>query len=146
MQRLNADRARKLRIEQTDAEQLLWHRLRNRRLQGWKFRRQHEIGPCIADFVCPDADLIVELDGGQHGEQVIYDERRTLELQVMGYSVLRFWNNEVLKNMEGVLEVILEALASPGPLPPSGGSPRPSLPRDYLRVARRGEGVASTET
>jgi len=117
MKRLNADRARGLRAGQTDAEQLLWYHLRNRRLQGWKFRRQHEVGPYIADFVCSDAGLIVELDGGQHGDQVIYDERRTLELQLMGYRALRFWNNDVLKNMKGVLEVILEALASPAPHP-----------------------------
>ncbi len=140
MKRLNVGRARTLRVGQTDAEHLLWCHLRNRRLEGWKFRRQHEIGPYIADFVCPDAGLIVELDGGQHGEQMIYDEHRTLELQAMGYRVLRFWNNDVLKNVEGVLEVILEALASPAP------HPGPLSHRDYLRVARRGEGVALTET
>ena len=69
----------------------------------------------------PDAQLIVELDGGQHADQLIYDERRTLELQAMGYRVLRFWNNDVLASLESVLEVLLEALASPGP------SPQPSL-------------------
>ncbi|RDI97627.1 endonuclease domain-containing protein [Dyella solisilvae] len=127
MKRLNVDRARGLRAGQTDAEQLLWHHLRNRRLQGWKFRRQHEIGPYIADFVCPDAGLIVELDGGQHGDQLAYDEVRTRKLQEEGYRVLRFWNNDVLTNTDSVLEVILEALASPGP------SPRPS--------PRRGEGA-----
>ena len=83
MKRLNVDRARLLRVTQTDAEQWLWYHLRGRRLQGWKFRRQHEIGRYIADFVCPDAGLIVELDGGQHGEQMIYDELRTLELEAM---------------------------------------------------------------
>ena len=117
MKRLNVDRARRLRIEQTDAEQLLWHHLRSRRLQGWKFRRQHEIGAYIVDFVCPDAGLIVELDGGQHGDQLIYDERRTCELQAMGYRVQRFWNNDVLADIESVLEVILKALASPAPHP-----------------------------
>ncbi|WP_267224971.1 endonuclease domain-containing protein [Dyella silvae] len=117
MKRLNVDRARGMRGAQTDAEQLLWHHLRNRRLQGWKFRRQHEIGRYIVDFVCPDAGLIVELDGGQHGDQLIYDERRTVELEAMGYRVLRFWNNDALKNVEGVLEVILQALASPAPHP-----------------------------
>ena len=69
----------------------------------------------------PDAQLIVELDGGQHADQLIYDERRALELQAMGYRVLRFWNNDVLASLESVLEVLLEALASPGP------SPQPSL-------------------
>ncbi|PXV54697.1 Very-short-patch-repair endonuclease [Dyella jiangningensis] len=120
MKRMHVDRARSLRAGQTDAEQLLWHRLRDRRLQGWKFRRQHQIGHYIVDFVCPDAGLIVELDGGQHGDQVIYDEHRTLELQATGYKLLRFWNNDVLKNTDSVLEAILEALASPDP------SPRPS--------------------
>ena len=117
MKRLNVDRARSLRTVQTDAEQGLWYHLRSRDLQGWKFRRQHEIGRYIADFVCPYAGLIVELDGGQHGEQVIYDELRTLELEAMGYRVLRFWNNDVLKNIEGVLEVLVVALARPAPHP-----------------------------
>ena len=117
MKRLNADRARNLRAAQTDAEKALWFRIRNRRLQGWKFRRQHEIDQYIVDFLCPDAALIVELDGGQHGEQVAYDEARTRKLQNMGYRVLRFWNNDVLKNLDSVLEVIVEALASPAPHP-----------------------------
>ncbi|QNK00234.1 endonuclease domain-containing protein [Dyella telluris] len=117
MRRLHVDRSRQLRAGQTDAEQWLWYHLRGRRLQGWKFRRQHQIGRYIVDLVCPDAGLIVELDGGQHGDQLIYDEYRTLELEALGYKVLRFWNNDVLKNVEGVLEVILEALASPAPHP-----------------------------
>jgi very-short-patch-repair endonuclease len=129
MKRLNVDRARSLRVGQTDAEQLLWYHLRNRRLQGWKFRHQNEIGLYVVDFVCPDAGLIVELDGGQHGDQLIYDEARTRKLGEEGYRVLRFWNNEVLTNTESVLEVILEALASPGP------SPQPS--------PRRGEGACN---
>ncbi|MEW9623933.1 endonuclease domain-containing protein [Rhodanobacter geophilus] len=123
MKRLNVDRARSLRNGRTDAEQKLWYRLRNRHLQGWKFRRQHEIDRYIADFACPDAVLIVELDGSQHGEQQAYDEARTCKLETMGYRVLRFWDNDVLTNIEGVLEVILEALASstPHPSPLPGG-------------------------
>lgn len=117
MKRMNVERARNLRADSTDAEQLLWSRLRSRRLSGWKFRRQHEIGRYIVDFACPDAALIVELDGGQHGDQQIYDERRSRELQRMGYRVVRFWNNEALKNLDSVLEVILEALANPAPHP-----------------------------
>ncbi|MFC4765070.1 endonuclease domain-containing protein [Dyella koreensis] len=117
MKRLNVDRARTLRRAQTDAEQALWYRLRGRHLLGWKFRRQHEIGSYIVDFVCADAALIVELDGGQHADQVAYDERRSFELQTMGYRVLRFWNNDVLTNLESVLEVIVEALATPAPHP-----------------------------
>lgn len=123
MKRLHVDRARRLRVSQTDTEQKLWRHLRNRQLQGWKFRRQHEIDRYIADFACPDAGLVVELDGGQPDEQVAYDETRTRKLQGMGYRVLRFWDNDVLTNIEGVLAVILEASASPAPHPnpPPGG-------------------------
>jgi very-short-patch-repair endonuclease len=117
MKRLNVDKARNLRTGQTDAEQKLWHHLRNRHLQGWKFRRQHEVDRYIADFACPDAGLAVELDGSQHDEQVAYDAARTRKLASMGYRVSRFWDNDVLMNIEGVLEVILEALASPAPHP-----------------------------
>ena len=126
MKRMNVDRARRLRVGQTDAEQKLWRHLRNRQMQGWKFRRQHEIDRYIADFACPDAGLIVELDGSQHGEQVIYDETRTRKLETMGCRVLRFWDNDVLTNIEGVLEVILAALASPAPHP----SPLPEGERE----------------
>jgi len=126
MKRLHVDRARSLRNTQTDAEQRLWYHLRNWRLQGWKFRRRHEIGSYIVDFVCPDAGLIVGLDGGRHGEELTYDEARTEKLKEMGYRVPRFWNNDVLKHMDGVLEVILEALASPAPHP----SPLPEGERE----------------
>jgi Uncharacterized protein conserved in bacteria len=122
MKRMNVDRARELRRAMTDTEQKLWYRLRNRQLSGCKFRRQHEIDQYIVDFVCTEARLIIELDGGQHVDQVNYDERRTQYLQAMGYRVLRFWNNDALVNIESVLEVILEALASPTPHP----SPLPS--------------------
>ncbi len=117
MKRLNVDRARGLRRAMTDAEQLLWRHLRNRQLSGFKFRRQHEIGHYIVDFACAETLLIVELDGGQHADQVVYDERRTLQLQAMGYRVLRFWNNDVLLDIESVLTVILDVLASPAPHP-----------------------------
>ena len=106
----------------TDAEQKLWHYLRNRQLSGHKFRRQHDIDHYIADFACTEALLIVELDGGQHADQADYDERRTRHLQARGYRVLRFWNNDVLTNIESVLAVILSSLASPAPHP----SPLPS--------------------
>ena len=117
MKRQNVDRARGLRQTMTDAERKLWYHLRNRHLSGHKFRRQHEIDPYIVDFVCADSMLIVELDGGQHADQVNYDERRTRHLQAGGYRVLRFWNNDVLMNIEGVLTVILASLASPTPHP-----------------------------
>lgn len=88
---------------------------------GWKFRRQHEIDRYIVDFACADARLIVELDGGHHAEQIEEDAERTRRLETFGYRVLRFWNNDVLKNSEGVLTVIMEALTSvtphPNPLP-----------------------------
>ena len=114
MRRLHVDRARGLRRDMTDAEHSLWHQLRNRRLCGWKFRRQHEIDRYIVDFVCTEADLIVELDGA---ERMALDADRTRRLEAMGYRVLRFWNNDVLTNNEAVLGVILEAVASAAPHP-----------------------------
>jgi len=104
MERLNVEKARELRCRSTDAEQLLWRHLRNRQLNGCKFRRQHEVDRYIVDFVCADAMLIVELDGGQHADQVHHDKRRTQRLQAIGYRVLRFWNNDVLTNIGSVLE------------------------------------------
>ncbi len=123
MKRLHVDRARRLRRDMTDAEHLLWRNLRNRHFSGWKFRRQHEIDRYIVDFVCPNARLIVELDGGQHAEMVEADADRTRRLEGMGYRVLRFWNNDVLANSEAVLGLILEAVASaaPHPSPLPGG-------------------------
>ena len=117
MKRQNVDRARGLRQAMTDAERKLWHHLRNRHLSSHKFRRQHEIDHYIVDFACTDAMLVVELDGGQHAEQQEYDERRTTHLEAKGYRVLRFWNNDVLLNIESVLEVIVGSLASPAPHP-----------------------------
>jgi len=117
MKRRNVDRARELRAGMTDAEQKLWRYLRNRQLHEFKFRRQHEIGCYIVDFACVDSKLIVELDGGQHLEQMAYDAHRTRQLKIMGYNLLRFWNNDVLTNTESVLEVILNTLASPAPHP-----------------------------
>jgi very-short-patch-repair endonuclease len=109
-------RARALRANQTDAEQCLWSKLRSRQLDNCKFVRQLQVGPYFADFACRERDLIVELDGGQHaGSQA--DERRTAVLAEHGYRVIRFWNNDVLTNIEGVLQMISQALAkapSPG--------------------------------
>ncbi|HEV2538983.1 MAG TPA: endonuclease domain-containing protein [Frateuria sp.] len=120
MKRMNVDRARGLRLGMTDAEQALWYRLRNRQLDGCKFRRQHEIDRYVVDFVCTERMLVVELDGSQHLAQEDYDQARTSYLESKGYRVLRFWNNDLLTNIESVLEVLVEALASPIP------SPRPS--------------------
>lgn len=127
MKRMHVDRARDLRCRSTDAEQKLWRRLRNRQLQGWKFRRQHPLDRYIVDFVCSGAGLVVELDGSKHEEQQAYDDARTHKLQSFGYWVLRFWDNDALTNMEGVLEVVLEALASPAP----HASPLPEGEREH---------------
>jgi BirA family biotin operon repressor/biotin-[acetyl-CoA-carboxylase] ligase len=101
--------ARKLRGSSTDAEQHLWYRLRARRLAGHKFRRQHPIARHVADFACEEARLVVKLDGGQHSDSVT-DAERTRALEAAGYQVLRFWNNDVLQNTDGVLEEILNTL------------------------------------
>ena len=104
------DRARTLRKDSTDAEKCLWRHLRDRQLAGFKFNRQFVISPYIVDFVCREKMLIIELDGEQHLEQAEYDDDRTYYLESKGYSVLRFWNDEFLKNQQGVLELILETL------------------------------------
>ena len=105
--------ARRLRRNQTDAERLLWFRLRDRRLRGLKFRRQMPLDRYVVDFCCESARLIVELDGGQHAQQVCQDAERTQVLESMGYLVLRFWNNDVLGNLEGVLERLRERITTP---------------------------------
>ncbi|OOZ35999.1 endonuclease domain-containing protein [Solemya velesiana gill symbiont] len=104
------NRARELRRNQTDAEQLLWRSLKSRQLNGCKFRRQFPIHPYIVDFVCLSENLVVDLDGGQHTEQLEYDEKRTAFLESNGYRVVRFWNNEVLKELPAVLEEIARQL------------------------------------
>ncbi len=126
---------RKLRRNSTEAEKRLWSKLRASQLDGHKFVRQIGIGPYIADFACRDAGLIVEVDGGQHADSV-EDAKRTAFLNECGYRVMRFWNNEVLSNTDGVLETILRALARderqddrsnaphPDPLPAEAGRGR----------------------
>jgi len=109
--------ARHLRADQTLAERKLWRFLRDRRLGGFKLRRQHPVGPFIADFCCLEADLVIELDGGQHAAQRDADARRTAFLEAQGYRVLRFWDNEALANTSGVLGRIVEALGHPHPDP-----------------------------
>jgi very-short-patch-repair endonuclease len=106
-----------LRTNQTDAEKHLWHALRNRQLAGFKFRRQFSLPPYIVDFACLECRLIVEVDGGQHAEQESYDTERSQHLIKQGYRVLRFWNNEVLGNLEGVLTKVLQELNTPHPSP-----------------------------
>ena len=99
-----------MRRDPTDAEKLLWLRLRNRQLAGYKFRRQVWLGPYIVDFACWERKLIVELDGGQHVAAASYDEARTQWLEHRGYRVVRFWNNEVLLEIDAVLEAVLDNL------------------------------------
>lgn len=106
-------RVRRLRRATTEAESLLWSRLRAHRLAGVHFRRQHPIGPYIVDFCATDVKLIVEVDGGGHIDQAKYDMERSAYLGASGYRVLRFWNDEIMKDMDTVLGVILEALERP---------------------------------
>jgi adenine-specific DNA-methyltransferase len=114
--------AKILRSQMTDAERLLWQHLRASRLDGFKFRRQVVIEPYIVDFVCLEAKLVVEADGGQHGEQHAYDSRRSDYLEARGYRVLRFWNHEILTQTWNVLEEIHRALIqSPHPNPSPRG-------------------------
>jgi very-short-patch-repair endonuclease len=102
--------ARQLRQDSTDAERKLWGRLRDRQLDDHKFRRQRPVGRFIVDFLCMERRVVIELDGGQHADNVDDDEGRTREIEHAGYRVIRFWNNDVLTNIEGVLMAISEAL------------------------------------
>jgi very-short-patch-repair endonuclease len=122
--------AKRLRREMTDAERKLWGALRSSKLEGAKFRRQQPIGPFVADFVCQRHRLIVEADGGQHVASNT-DDRRTAFLESKGYRVLRFWNNEIMSNLDGVADVIAAALSVPHPAQAALESPSPS----------RGEGI-----
>ena len=119
-------RARELRRSSPDAERAIWLRLRNRQLSGWKFRRQHPVGPYFADFACIEAGLIVELDGGQHFEPAAMDADalRTEALTAVGFQVLRFTGREALAETEAVLQAVVNWLTThhphPNPLPPAG--------------------------
>ena len=126
-------RANSLRRDLTDGEKKLWRLLRSRQLDGAKFRRQQPIGPFIVDFVCHERRLIVEADGGQHSESAS-DARRTAFLESKGYRVLRFWNNDILTNLDGVAEIIAATLSTPHPAQAAPESPFPS----------RGEGVGDS--
>jgi very-short-patch-repair endonuclease len=102
-------KAKELRSAATDAERKLWSLLRDRGVDGYKFRSQHPIGPFIADFACREKKLIVEADGGQHAGNLA-DERCTAWLNAQGWTVIRFWNDEILKNSAGVYDEIVRAL------------------------------------
>ena len=115
-------RARALRRRSTRAELVLWRHLRDRQLDGFKFVRQEPIGPYFADFVCRDLHLVVEVDGGQHADSAT-DAKRDATMRDLGYRIIRVWNNEVLGNINGVLQMLkseLEQAPHPVPLPASG--------------------------
>ena len=112
--------ARDLRGTATDAEERLWYFLRDRRFLGAKFRRQVPVGPYVVDFLCVSASLVIEADGGQHAERAVYDGERTAYLEARGYRVLRFWNNDVMQNIEGVMQAIAMTL-TPDPSPKGEG-------------------------
>jgi very-short-patch-repair endonuclease len=128
-------RVRGLRREMTPAEKRLWSALRNRRLEGFKFRRQDWIGPFVADFVCWQARLIVEVDGSQHADQTEYDSQRDEYLAGEGFHVLRFWNNDVTGDLEAVLTSIRARLLDRVPSPSHAAPPRGPLPLP------KGEGI-----
>jgi very-short-patch-repair endonuclease len=130
-------RARALRARMTDAERKLWFALRDRRFANFKFRRQVPVGPFIADFICYAARLIIEVDGGQHADSST-DARRDAWFAANDFLVLRFWNNDVLSNLEGVLTSIIAALErrTPHPARASRGRPSPARGEGNGRVSR----------
>ncbi len=114
------EHARTLRRNMTDTEQRLWYHLRAHRFQACKFKRQKPLGPYIVDFVCMEHRLVIELDGGQHSENVPYDQRRDAWLHRQGFTVLRFWNNQIMQTLPAVLDAIAGALdQAPTPSPPA---------------------------
>ena len=108
-------KARALRGQQTDAEKRLWSRLRRKQVAGARFRRQMPVGPYIADFACPSAQLIIEVDGGQHGSDSKPDTRRDAWFHARGWRVLRFWNNQVLAETDSVVDEIYRAVRGSNP-------------------------------
>lgn len=114
---LQHETQRKLRRNMTDAELRLWRSLRGRQIDGFKFRRQHPFEDYILDFVCLEAMLVIEVDGGQHASNATADEARTKNLNGAGFRVLRFWNDEILCDIEAVRESIWKAL-NEDPSPP----------------------------
>lgn len=122
-------RSRELHRRSTDAERLLRQHLLARQLEGHKFRRQMWLRGFIADFACPEAKLVIEADGGQHNELEAADRRRSAAFAEEGYRTLRFWNNEILENLDGVLTTIKAALLAPSHAAMPGG-PIPLLRRE----------------
>jgi len=113
-------RARRLRRDMTAAEKVLWNSLRGRQVAGIAFRRQHPVGAYVADFCAPSIKLVIELDGGQHGRapSMAVDDFRTNALNARGFHVLRFWNNEVIENLQGVVEDIFRVCGARKTTPP----------------------------
>jgi very-short-patch-repair endonuclease len=107
--------SRQLREQATETEKILWSHIRNRKLGGYKFKRQVIFKPYIVDFVCLKSKLIIELDGSQHHDATEYDANRTEHLKLLGFRVIRFWNNEVTKNLNTVLSAIYMHLTNPHP-------------------------------
>jgi len=136
--------AKTLRTNQTEAEQRLWYHLRAHRFMGYKFKRQKPIGRYIVDFACLEHRLIIELDGGQHSEQVAYDQQRDAWLLGQGYTILRFWNNDVMQQLESVLEQICCAL-SPGPSRTLSPTPLPQVGEGNHRPLSQGERVGERD-
>jgi very-short-patch-repair endonuclease len=130
-------RARALRKNPTEVEKLLWKRLRMWQVDGYKFRRQQPIGNYIVDFVCLEKRLIIELDGGQHAEQGEYDSERDKWLSEQGFTVLRFWNNDLLDNIDGVMEKTYRSLKSTPFLNPSPQGGRRRIVRKYAPGSTR---------
>jgi very-short-patch-repair endonuclease len=112
------DRARELRRDSSRAEKICWNPIRDRRINGAKFRRQHRIGPYFADFACASIKLVIEIDGEHHAYQVDADARRTAAMESLGWRVVRFWANEVVANPEGIwaeIEQVTQAPVAPSP-------------------------------
>jgi very-short-patch-repair endonuclease len=115
---MDRGRVRRLRKNPTEAEQRLWKNLRLRQLGGFRFRRQQPLGEYIVDFVCFERRLIIEVDGGQHSEKMSYDSERDEWLKAQGFSILRFWNHQVLTEIESVKEIIYNSLKDKASPPP----------------------------
>lgn len=130
------NRARRLRQDSTNAELRLWNRLRSRAICGQKFVRQEPVGQYVVDFICRERRLIVEIDGGQHNAE--YDRARDTSLHECNYHVLHFWNNDVMKNIDGVLETIAAAHSVEAPPRPDCADAR----SDLSPQAGRGHRVA----
>ena len=132
--------AKRLRHEMTDAERVLWREVRAHRFAGFKFKRQEPLGLYVVDFVCYEAKLIVELDGGQHANQQEADAERTRWLESRGFRVVRFWNNDVLANIEGVMQEIEKELSAHTSPPSPSPHPSDGVLRALPGYPARGEG------